>query len=528
MTVHDRIGHKLFPDRDNWRLVAATGLTILALALSFHAYRLIELCIFAVQYPYGLDYAEGLIWEHMRLFDSGRAYAPIDGSRAILFPYPPVYYLVVDAMGWLTGLDGLAAGRAVSMVALLLTGVVGGAIVYRIAAASTPKSAGLIPAGGACLILLSTWPVLAWAPLMRVDMLALCFSLSGVYFSMVALDRPRWVVAASVCFLLAVFTKQILIAAPAASFLVLLLLRPKTGLAGISICLVAGLALLAALGWWTDGGAIRHLFAGNVSRIIPSNLGAIGILIATHSVYVGIAAFTLRGRISAISAHWRGRGAWADFRARLSADRGSAMSLVLIIYFALATPMLLTIVKAGATMNYLLEWTNIVAIFCGLSLSGAARMFGRSASAPVAAKGSSGAAIVVSALAVQSLLLPNANIEGEYAPPSEAELRPLSRMVQSATKPIVSDDMAILVRNGKELYIEPALIGEGSRMGFFDQRPLLKDIQAGKFSFFITDGVRGDPVFDSRYSVEAADALNIAYPRKLEIAGRTIHLPPAR
>jgi hypothetical protein len=359
-----------------------------------------------------------------------------------------------------------------------------------------------------------------------VDLLALCFSLGGVYFSMVALDRARWVVAASVCFLLAVYTKQILIAAPAASFLVLLFLRPKTALIEISICLVAGLAILAALEWSTNGGAIRHLFASNASRVIPSNLGAIGILVATHSVYVGVAIFALRGRISAISAHWRGIGALADFRARLTADRASAMSLILIIYFLLATPMLLTIVKAGATMNYLLEWTNIVALFCGLSLSGAARIFRRSASEPMGAKRSSGAAIIACALAVQSLLLPYANMEGEYAPPTDAELRPLSRMVQSATKPIISDDMVILVRNGKELYLEPAIIGEGSRMGTFDQRPLLKDILAGKFSFFITDGVRGDPAFDSRYSVEAADALDIAYPRKLEIAGRTIHLPP--
>jgi hypothetical protein len=526
MTLHERVGHEVGSDRDNWRLVAAAGLMILSLVLSFHAYRLIELCIFAIQYPHNLDYVEGLIWEHMRLFDAGRAYAPVEGFPAIFFPYPPVYYAVVDAMAWLTGFDGLAAGRTVSLVALLITAIVGGAIVYRITAASTPGSSALIPAVGAGLILLSSWPVLAWAPLMRVDLLALCFSLGGVYFSMVALDRPRWVLAASLCFLLAVYTKQIMIAAPAASFLVLLLLRPKTALTGISICLIAGLALLAALESSTNGGAIRHLFAQNASRVIPSNLKAVGVLIASHAVYVGIAAFWLRGRISAILAHWSGRGALADFKARLTADRGAAMSLILIIYFVLATPMLLMIVKAGATMNYLLEWTNIVALFCGLSLSGAAGMFRRSASAPVVAKGSFGVAMVVAALAVQSLLLPYGNFEDDYAPPTDAELRPLSRMVRAATKPIISDDMVILVRNGKELYLEPALIGEGSRMGFFDQRPLLKDISAGKFSFFITEGVRGDPVFDSRYSVEAADALDIAYPRKLEIAGRTIHLPP--
>lgn len=517
--------HKSLIGWNSQRFLAAVGLSILGLALLAHVYRLVELSTWAIRYPHGLDYVEGLLWEHMRLFDAGRAYAPVKGFPAIAFPYPPVYYLVVDATAWLTDLDGLAAGRIVSIVSLLATGIAGGAIVHRIAVTSTPGRSGTIPAVGAGLVLLSTLPVLMWVPLMRVDMLALCFTLTGVYFAMVALDRPRFILIASTLFLLAVFTKQTLVAAPAASFLVLLFLRPKTAFIGILFCLITGSAILAWLQWATNGSAIHHLFAMNVSRVVPSQLKSIVSLIATHSIYVGVAAFSLRGRISLILAHWRGTKALAGFRARMLADRGSAMSLILIVYLVIATPMLLTVMKAGAYINYLLEWTNIIALFCGLSLTGAARTLGPSTSATGLAKGTSALMVTIAALSLQALLLPSSRTDIVNKLPDEAELRSLSMMVREAGKPIISDDMVILVRNGKEVYIEPALIGEGSKMGTFAQRPLLEDILASKFAFFITDGARGDPLFQSRYSVEAADAIDMAYPRKLELAGRTIHLP---
>jgi hypothetical protein len=397
------------------------ALLILGCVLLWHAYRLIELCVWAIHYPYDLDYVEGLLWEQMRLFKIGRAYAPVEGFPAIAFPYPPLYYLVSEGMAWLIGADGLAAGRAVSMVSLLMTGIVGGAIVHRIAVAILPKSSGLIPAAGACLFLLSTWPVLFWAPLMRVDMLALCFSLSGVYFSMVAIDRHRWVLAASLCFLLAVFTKHILIAAPAASFAVLLFLRPKTAVMGILACVVIGLAGLAGLEWATNGSALRHLFVTNVSRTILWQLESVWMLIATHCVYVGAAGLVVLERISSILVHWRGSGTLAAFRARLIADRGSAMSLILIVYLAIATPMLLAIVKAGSSLNYLLEWTNIIALFCGLSLVSAARIMGRSGAAPDSSKKADRTPLIVAALVRRSSSCPPA--EPKWLSPSRRTRR---------------------------------------------------------------------------------------------------------
>jgi hypothetical protein len=352
------------------------------------------------------------------------------GFPAIAYPYPPIYHLASEAMAKLLGADGLAGGRAVSLVSLLATAAIAGAIARRIAAADLPSRAAWLPAVAASLILLSTWPVLFWTPLMRVDMLGLCFSLAGVYFSMVALDRHRWVFAASLCFLLAVYTKQVMLAAPAASFFVLLLLRPRTAVAGITTCLVLGLAALGTLEWATSGGFAHHLFASNVSRVFLSQLSAIPVLIASHSIYVGLGVLTIAGSVASLRKLMRLGGGLAALRERVAADRGTAMSMILLVYFGLATPMLFAIAKSGANLNYLIEWTNIVAIFAALSLTSVAKAMHVQGTGSASSQASLLPAFTVAALVVQSLTLPTDRFDLTVKLPSEFESRELSRMVR--------------------------------------------------------------------------------------------------
>jgi hypothetical protein len=295
--------------------------------------------------------------------------------------------------------------------------------------------------------------------------------------------------------------------------------------AGITTCLVLGLAALGALEWATSGGFAHHLFASNVSRVFLSQLSAIPVLIASHSIYVGLGVLTIAGSVASLRKLMRLGGGLAALRERVAADRGTAMSMILLVYFGLATPMLFAIAKSGANLNYLIEWTNIVAIFAALSLTSVAKAVHVQGTGSASSQASLLPAFTVAALVVQSLTLPTDRFDLTVKLPSEFESRELSRMVRTATKPIISDDMVMLVRNGKEIYIEPAIIGEGGSLGVFDQRPIIRDTLAGKFAFFITFSRRGDPTFDARYTAIMADAIDKAYPRKLELAGRTVHLP---
>ena len=100
-------------------------------------------------------------------------------------------------------------------------------------------------------------------------------------------------------------------------------------------------------------------------------------------------------------------------------------------------------------------------------------------------------------------------------------------MIQAAPRPVISDDMVILLRNRKEVLWEPAIFAELASTGHWDERPFIELIRARRFSFFITEGGRGDRIFDSRYTPAVASAMEEAYPTKCWVAGYLIHLPAA-
>jgi hypothetical protein len=87
--------------------------------------------------------------------------------------------------------------------------------------------------------------------------------------------------------------------------------------------------------------------------------------------------------------------------------------------------------------------------------------------------------------------------------------------------------MVLLLRSGKDVLWEPAIFAELASTGAWDQRPLVAQIKARRFAFFVTDGGRGEPMFDSRYTPAVADAMDAAYPRQRRLAGYYLHYPPA-
>ena len=124
---------------------------------------------------------------------------------------------------------------------------------------------------------------------MRVDMLALFLALLGFALGLKAIERPRFVVPAALCFVAAVYAKQTAIAAPVALFLFLLAVRPRTAFAGIAIILIAGLATLAEFTWYTDGRFIDHIFLYNINRFELSRLTMIFEVSRQHLLLVSIA-----------------------------------------------------------------------------------------------------------------------------------------------------------------------------------------------------------------------------------------------
>ena len=480
----------------------------------------------AIRYPFEIDYGEGIVWQQALRIASGHAYGSIAHFPAIVFHYPPVFHLLSMAAAAIFGLDQLAAGRTVSIVSTILIGCFAGLIVFRSLSEETGTAAASICAVIGGLIVFTLWPVLLWAPLMRVDMAATAFSLAGVLLGIVALRRPAVIHGAALCFVAAVYTKQTSIVAPAATFLTLLLVCPKVARAGIATAILSGLAVLGALTWWTDGGFIRHIFLYNINRFEAWRLQWVATATALHSVYFGVAAIGLWWRLRDCLPAYRG-ASLAGIRDRLRAVPADAALFLILVYFTLATAMLITIAKSGSNQNYLIEWLCVLAILVGLAMReaavaviGASVAAARPRSPPFLLS-----AILPVAVAVQVLMLPPMPDQTDRGP--IADIQGVVTLVREARRSVISDDMVILLRAGKEVEWEPAIFAELASKGMWDERPFVRLIRNHQFGFFVTVGDRGDWLFDSRYTPAVADAIESAYPSERHLAGYTLHLPAA-
>lgn len=508
---------------DQPRWLPAAALAVLHTALFWHLVKLLAFGASAIGYPYELDYGEGIVWQQMRLIFTDRAYGPIEGFPAIVFHYPPVYHAVTAAVAALLRIDELAAGRSVSLAGLLVSIGFGGAMVFRLLRATSSRFPAVTGAVVAALVMISNWPVLFWTPVMRVDLLALAFSFGGAWCAMRALDRPAMIHAAAIAFVLAVYTKHSMIAAPAACFGTMLLLRPRTAWRGLATSILLGLTALAALGWATGGGFLRHLFVYNINRFELRQLEPLVALVGAHSLYFVAAGFALRGRLVALAAKLQGGGGLTAMRARILADPGSETFLMILAYLAATVLMLPLAAKSGSNVNYLIEFFCLLGLFVGIAASDAARLALDAQGVPSSRR--SLAIVLIAAIAAQAVMLPKERFEKLLPKAPQRELAALSGLIRKAGKPVISDDMVLLIRSGRDVAWEPAIFAELASLGRFDDQPFIRKIERRDFAFFITFRERGEPTFDSRYNPAVADAIDRNYPVKQFLAGYTLHMP---
>ena len=476
----------------------------------------------AIRYPYELDYGEGIVWQQMRLMFTGKAYAPVNGYPGIVFHYPPIYHSTVEALATISGMDEVAAGRLISLIATLLCSLIIGGLTSWIVARRSKAPIAAVCGAFSSLTCFTLLPVTYWAMVMRVDMLALFFSLAGLSFGVGSLTKPVRVYTAALCFIAAVFTKQIAIAAPASVFAVLLIVRPATAWRGILACLVGGSVVLAALAFATNGGILRHLFVYNVNRFNPTGLELIPAVMLNNILFFAALAAGVLWLIRKQAVFYAGLPSWLDRRAKLIASQDDPATLMILVYFVATTLVALLVAKSGANINYLVEWLLAGSIFAGLSVHDAvARAMGEAQP-----QASAFSILLPAALGVQALVAAaHVGWQLDVREQRRQELDQLVALVHSAPHPIISDDMVLLQRGGKNVVIEAAIFAELTSTGRWDERPFIRHILSDDFSFFITEGDRGGREFDSRYTPAVVSALDKAYPNKCLLGGYVIHYP---
>lgn len=474
-----------------------------------------------LRWPYELDYGEGIVWQQANLMFTDRAYGAIDGVPGIVFHYTPLYHVVTRGVAALTGMDMLYAGRLVSIISTLLTVIVVGALVVRAAPSDTPGVARWLAGIAAALTIFCMWPITYWAQLMRVDMIAFLLSMLGFWLGLKALDRPRLIYAAAVAFVAAIYAKQTSIAAPAALFLVFLWLRRDLAVRGIAACLVIGTVALVGLTWVTDGGFIRHIFLYNLNEFALESFAIVTNTFRAHTMLLIVALIMMGVRLAAI---YQRRG--TALGASILQNREDVAFIAVIAYLMLTTLMLGLVLKLGSAVNYTIEFLFVIAVLVGLALIDAARMATNALSDEQKTLGVRVAAIAVPlAVAVHGTKVVELPFDEVWAPQRTARIHALEDIVRAADKPVISDEMVLVIRAGKEVVWESAIFGQLYSKGVWDDADFIRRMRAQEFSMFVTMGGRGEPLFDFRYPPRIRDAMAKYYPEQRTYAEYVVHLP---
>jgi len=403
--------------------------------------------------PYSRDYGEGCILAMVQLLDErGTYFMDLHGYPYVHLNYPPVFpVLVWPLYRWLG--PTLWVPRLLSVLATV--GIV--VAVYAIARGLGNSRAWAAALAG---VALCPWFVQTWAPLARVDMLAIFFSAAGL----LALTRRARLGTVFALFWLAFFTKQNALLAPAAVLVSLALTgsprRFAAALAGFALPLSAlfGLLVLA-----THGEAYRHLVTYTAAAGLDwSRLGeGYGELVRVAWPLLLVLLFVLVARR---------RAGWAE---------GGAGALW--IYWGLSLAGLATIAKEGAVQNYYVEPWVATVLAAAAALPRLGKRLG--STAPLA--------LLLLAAAVAHYThdwahqLPRAIA----SPGQDAGFRRLWEVVRDTEGPILSENLAVLVLSRKPVLVEPFGLLTLSRAGLLRTRPIVRDCETGVFEIVVVEGL---------------------------------------
>lgn len=510
------------PGRASWILIYAPLLVVVAL-LVVHVRAILGDFATAIFSPLEFDYGEGIVWQQAALIPGPSMYSASQALPFIVFHYPPVFHLLARAAAtFMPSL--LAAGRLVSVTGTLSIAVSVAALVGL--ATSVPGRKRLptdwlsmVIAG---MLVLCLHVVHLWGMVMRVDAAAIAFALAGVLVGLRADGRLVPTTVGMLLCLCAVFTKQTQISAGVALFLVTLMRAPRCALWAAAITGGFGLGIVGLLQWVTHGGFLLNIVEYNINRF---SLQTFYDTYASERTSVLVAVPALASLPILLRTWWRmqrrvpqarvGSRAWL---AAALADRDAACRVLLVIYLFLSTLTLATTFKSGSNFNYLFEWLAIACAVLGVSLADLAR-------APSASGGSSGLILLLVPLLVFVVFMPTRPLAFLHDSGALALRQQLLQRIASATKPVASDNMTLLMQAGKRVIFEPAIATELAELGMWDEAPLVAMIKARGFAFVVTTG--DAHVRAARRTPAVKAAIEEAYPKVEQLGAETwVNSPP--
>ena len=460
----------------------ALGLMLLpaVLLLWFGGLETISRGAHALAFPCQLDREEGFLLDQAtRIARGEQIYRPIDDYPFVASTYPPVYPLAFAAAVAVTK-PVLPAGRALVLLAALV-------VLAVLANVTLRAGPGVAPAFLAMGLLLANWEVHEWIAFARVDFPALAFGLAGLATATMS-RRWGWQVLAGLLFVVAFFTKQTQVVAPAAVVLAMLLRREHARAFALSGIVAAGvLGGIAALSAATAGEFWRHTIVYNANDFVPGQIETWLRHLWRFSSIKLVAGVVVLAVLP-----------WLARLARASGDedasrRPADITAVAAIYTLLAGLTLLSTGKAGAAGNYLIEFQAALALLLATGL-------GRVQALLAAGAGPRGrllalGAAVAALLAAQGAWYAARGRQMLSPPPQFADqVRVAERIIHESVLLRVTETEGDILTvypvfatyANRPVLLQPFILSQLAREGKWDQSPLVADIEARRFALVIT------------------------------------------
>ena len=445
-----------------------------------------------VFYPFGWDDDEGAVWwEAVHVTNLRVLYHPIQQYPYFVVPYPPVFHAVTWLAARGTG-DFLIAGRLVCVFSALGISFLCGLLVWHVSPRRIPvriRGSGAVLTALLCFRLDS---LTRYIPEMGVDLLALFFAFVGTYLFIRWRQKPTVQYAAFACFVLAMFTKQTMVAAPLACLAATTLINPARALRYLLFCATLGVAGMGYLVWATGGEILRHLFLYNARQpfsITHWILGMQANLISMIPIAAVAGLAFLPFAHHAFSSKRRGFPSWLRAGVRSSLYRRALFVLGLELVGALLVAFAYG--KIGSGVHYFLEWNFACCPLVGLLFVRVLDSWRPSSNYTLG-----GAAVFLLLFLAALTGFPDSlrRIDSVYRL-TEGERRVQDarywsaaaalKVVEQTPGPVLCENMVLVMKAHKEIPIEPGIQMFLSRAGIWDQSGFVNMITSQKFGVII-------------------------------------------
>jgi hypothetical protein len=489
--------------------------SILLAALLVHAAGVLADFMASINYPFELEYGEGIVWQQAALIPGPRMYGNSPDLPFIVFHYPPLYHLLVRAALSIQP-SFLAAGRLVSSASAVLVALaVAGLVLIATARSGRPiTKAEYAIAIAAGLLVLCLGPVRDWGSWMRVDMAAIALGMMGLLAGAWANGRFWGTAVALLLCAASVYTKQTQLPVGVAVFLIALLRNPRGALGAAAIAGAFGLAALGLMEEVTGGGFLHNIVGYNINRVALKYAVWVAWSVRDSFLFIVLMPIAAGAIVLGLLQQREAEGELPTICQRLlrlrRADRATTARAMLLLNFALASLTLFSLFKSGSSSSYLLDWLCVGGVLIGVwlcDLVGAEARF----------------SVVTGLLILGVLILPMREISDQFLPENLDRQAALVRRIAEAEKPVASENMTLLMLAGKPVIFEPAIVSELASVGRWNEGPLVNLIRTGGFAFMIT---RDNAPGTSPHRTSAVDAaMREAYPRVERAGALWLHLP---